>query len=233
MKTGLCIGLNYKGQPYELPDCELDAANMADLMIRSGIKCEKLVSCSSSFLMAHLKAVVATRQRKTDSFYLYFSGHGTQVLSGEAICLYDDRVGIEALRDFDLREALDGIKGNKFLILDSCFSGGMDRAAMKPGLRRKYIPFDAGTMTCFVPLKNLKEPKVLQKTKQYNLFACEKSEVSYSTGIGGLFTNALRAAVANGKKSVKQIIEASAAQCKPDQHPNSVVIGGSSTKHVF
>lgn len=239
MKRAIVIGLNYTGQAYALPDCELDADNMAAILKGAGVQVSLFKGeISAGFLISHLTNVEATRQKSGDTLFLYYSGHGTQLPNmteadgeDEALCLYEKGKGIEALRDNDLRAALDKIPGSKIMILDSCFSGGMDRNAPLPGRYRKSVQFDPASMTRFlmpdIPARSTTKPKL------YCLFACAESEVSYSTGIGGMFTNSLRVAHQQGKRKIKDVMKVAEVKCEPDQTPNVFIVGGAVSKRIW
>lgn len=235
MKRAVIIGLNYAGEEYELPDCELDARNMAALLEKSGVKCSVITGeCSAAHIMSHMTFVEQVRMKPSDTLYLYFSGHGTQVPGdSEAICLYRENKGIEVWKDKDLRAVLDKIDGSKFLILDSCFSGGMDRVHHKTFQRRRFIPFDSDAMSVYeVPAVLHREAKApIQKL--YCLFACQKGQVAFSTGIGGRFTNSIRDAAALGKRTIKTVMSLAVERCEPDQTPQTVILGGNNQKRVF
>jgi hypothetical protein len=60
-------------------------------------------------------------QTTTDSISLFFfSGHGTQDWSGEAICCYDSD-----MYDSELNDILDNFNGKVVCIIDTCHAGGM------------------------------------------------------------------------------------------------------------
>lgn len=226
--------MNYVGTEYELPDCELDARNMAALLEKSGVKCTVITDqCGGSFLLSHLAVTESARSKPGDTFYLYFSGHGTQVGSKEGICLYRKSKGIEVVLDKDLRVALDQIDGAKFLILDSCFSGGMDRTMVGGYERSKFIPFNADTMGLYKPAFDLRRNVKPTTQKLYCMFACQKNEVAYSTGIGGKFTNGIRKAAADGRRTIKTVMAAAEDYCYPSQTPKTVIVGGNNQKRVL
>lgn len=234
MKRAVLIGLNYTGTDYELPDCELDADNMKALLEKSGVKCSLFTEeCAAAFLVSHLTSVEAIRMKPGDTLYLYFSGHGTQIGDSEAICLYRKTRGIEVLKDKDLRAALDKIEGAKIVILDSCFSGGMDKRLRSGADRKKFIPFDEDTMNVYEAPATLHRDAKAASAKLYFLFACQKNQVAYSTGIGGRFTNGIRAAAAHGKRTIKTVMSAAVDACEPSQTPKTVIVGGNNQKRVF
>lgn len=241
MKRAIIIGINYTGEPYALPDCEQDADIMAAMLERRGVETTVIKGeCSPSWFMSHLTHVAATQQRPFDTLYLYFSGHGTQFPDkteakeiGEAICLYEKRRGITLLKDNDFVAALDRIPGTKIVILDSCFSGGMDRDATAPieGMKCKSLQYDPETM----PFHGADITRdVLRLTPQYYLFACSEEQVSYSTGNGGAFTIALKQCDRLGYRTLSKIVKAAKAACYPyGQAPTAHVVGGSYSKKVI
>ena len=244
MKHAIVIGLNYTGEDYALPDCEIDADVMA-AMLRGGAGAQVSVTkgeCSPESIISYLVNVAAIQQKSGDTLYLYFSGHGTQFFdtsepdsTGEAICLYDDRKGISILKDDDLRNALDKIPGTKIVILDSCFSGGMERAAVigRPFYKKKALLFDEDTMRVYRAPKTLKsDPKPPGKT--YFLFASSEDEYSYSTGDGGLFTKALKfGRTQNDLKTVSKLMKFAGVFCAGSQTPISKIFGGNSSKRIL
>ena len=243
MKRALVIGLNYTGEDYALPDCEIDADVIAAMLKTVGVEASVTKGeCSPESIISYLVTVAATQQKSGDTLYLYFSGHGTQVYdpaepdsTGEAICLYDDRKGISILTDHDLRNALGLVPGTKIVIFDSCFSGGMERAALvhRPGYRKKALPFDEDTMRVYRAPKTLKsDPKPPGKT--YFLLASSEDEYSYSTGDGGLFTKALKFGRLNNElKTISKLMKFARVYCLASQTPVSKIYGGNGNKQIL
>lgn len=243
MKRAIVIGLNYTGEEYALPDCEIDAEIMAGMLDKAGVETTIIKGeCRPDWLISHLVNVEGTRQKSGDTLYLYFSGHGTQFYdpsepdsTGEAICLYDDRKGISILKDHDLRNALDNVPGTKIVIFDSCFSGGMERAAMihRQQYRKKALPFDEDTMRVYRAPETLKtDPKPPGKT--YFLFASSENEYSYSTGDGGLFTKALKFGRLNNElKTISKLMKFARVFCLASQTPVSKIYGGNGNKQIL
>ena len=243
MKRALVIGLNYTGEDYALPDCEIDADVMAAMLKNAGAEVAVTKGeCSPEWLISHLVNVSATQHKNGDTLYFYFSGHGMMTYdrteadyTGEAICLYEKHRGIAALRDDDLRAALDTIPGSKVIILDSCYSGGMERTAMigRAGYRKKALTFDEDTMRVYKAPKTLKsDPKLPGKT--YFLFASSEDEFSYSTGDGGLFTKALKfGRTQNDLKTVSKLMKFAGVFCAGSQTPISKIFGGNSSKRIL
>jgi len=242
MKRAIIIGLDYTGEPYALPDCEQDADMMAAILQKQGVDTYyvKRGECSPSWLMSHLMNVEATRQKPGDTLYIYFSGHGTQFPDpteennvGEALCLYSKKGGIILLKDNDFKAAIDRIPGTKIVILDSCFSGGMDREAVEPkeGMRRKRLAFDPKTMVMF---ESIAKRDVFRFAPQYYLFACGEEQVSYSTGNGGAFTLALHQCQRLGYRTLSKILKwTNPVLNQYGQTPTAHVVGGSYSKKVI
>lgn len=242
MKRAIVIGINYTGEPYALPDCEQDADTMAAMLEKQGV--ETFVQkgeCSPSWLLSHLTVTAAARQTTKDTLYIYFSGHGTQFPDpteengiGEALCFYDKRHGqIILLKDDDLVAALDRIPGTKIVILDSCFSGGMNRETVEPkeGMQRKSLEFDPETMVIY---ESIAKRDVFRFAPQYYLFACGEEQVSYSTGNGGAFTLALNRCAQLGYRTLSKILKTTKIVCAPyGQTPTAHVVGGSYSKKVI
>jgi len=241
MKRAIVIGINYTGEPYALPDCEQDADTMAAILEKQGV--ETFVQkgeCSPSWLLSHLTVTAAARQTTKDTLYIYFSGHGTQFPDpteennvGEALCLYSKKGGIILLKDNDLKAALDRIPGIKIVILDSCFSGGMNRETFQPTSfeRKKYLAFDPETMVMF---ESIAKRDVFRFAPQYYLFACGEEQVSYSTGNGGAFTLSLKRCAQLGYRTLSKILKTTKIVCAPyRQTPTAYVVGGSYSKKVI
>jgi len=241
MKRAIVIGINYTGEPYSLPDCEQDAHTMAAILEKQGV--ETFVQkgeCSPSWLLSHLTVTAAANQKPGDTMYIYFSGHGTQFPDptepngvGEALCLYSKKGGIILLKDNDLVAAIDRIPGTKIVILDSCFSGGMNRETFQPTSfeRKKYLAFDPETMVMY---ESIAKRDVFRFAPQYYLFACGEEQVSYSTGNGGAFTLALQQCQRLGYRTLSKILK----WTKPvlnqyGQTPTAHVVGGSYSKKLI
>ena len=240
MKRAIIIGLNYTGTEYALPDCELDADNMAVMLEAAGVKCEVTKGdATPTALISYLVNYASTQHKKTDTLYLYFSGHGTQMPNraepdkyDEAICLYDDIRGVMPLKDHDLRAALDQVPGTKIVILDCCFAGGMEREVMRPDRKAKFIQFADG-MTVYKIPDVLKREKAASPGKTYFLFACQEAEVSYSTGYGGLFTNALKRGRQNELRTISKLLAFARIFCGNSQTPTAKIVGGNGSKRVL
>ena len=241
MKRAIVIGINYTGESYALPDCEQDADMMAAMLESKGVEVHlQKGECSARWLLSHLTITEATRQRPEDTLYIYFSGHGTQYPDktepngiGEAICLYNKKGGMILLKDNDLVATLDRIPGTKIVILDSCFSGGMNRETMEPqpGMQKKYLAFDPHTMPLF---ESIATRDVFRMAPQYFLFACGEDQVSYSTGNGGAFTLALKKCDRFDYRSLSKILKVTRVMLiGSGQTPTAHVVGGSYSKRIL
>lgn len=241
MKRAIIIGINYTGEAYALPDCEQDADTMAAMLEKQGVETFlQKGDCSPDWLLSHLAHVSATQQTAKDTLYIYFSGHGTQFPdpdekngTGEALCFYSKKGGIVLLKDNDLVAAIDRIPGTKIVILDSCFSGGMNRDTVQPTSfeRKKYLKFDPETMPVF---ESIVKRDVSRFLPQYFIFACAEDQVSYSTGNGGVFTLALKRCALLGYRSLSKILKTTKIVCATyGQTPTEYVVGGSYSKKVI
>ena len=175
-------------------------------------------------------------------FYFTYSGHGTQLwdnsgeeadLYDEALCLWDRPGGIQCITDDTLRELLQKIRGSVFVILDSCYSGGMERAALPPGMKRKSIPFDSSWSVYGNEFESAREKRLTTIHRQYNLYACLESEVSYDTGGGGIFTTSLLHNVNAGRRTIAKAMKGAAKDCGGWQTPRYAIQGGSAAKNLF
>lgn len=245
MKRSLNIGLNYAGTNYELGGCENDAFDLRKRMrlANSGHSIDQFQiftgGYSAAALFNHLEHFRLTC-KKSDTTYFTFSGHGTQIPGSESdgyeegICLFNHG-RIEVVRDSDLSTALAQIPGNVIAIFDSCFSGGMSREVQKPDTRRKFMPFDAGTMMIHRQAHE-KTARPILANKTYYLYACAESEVSYDLGMNGLFTKALCQYydyLPAKERTIKGLISRTRSTCEPNQSPYYECFGGSGAKRIF
>lgn len=245
MKRALCIGLNYTDSPYELPDCDMDAYEIA---ARAGREYRRVDVKKGPFGARDFVEAVQYLQNtrsKSDTTLITFSGHGTQWaepinsekdITREGLCLWNGKE-IEVLPDDDFRHLLEAIPGTVIVLLDSCYSGGMDKMAGSPRLsgnwQKKFVPFNDDFKIIHV------EPSLSRAVKganrMYFMFACGKNEVSWSTGDGGLFTKSFCSAYDRWRlqRTVKNVVNAAKKECVPDQTPRYEVIGGIANKKIF
>ena len=245
MKRALCIGLNYTGSPYELPDCDIDARELAE---RAGREYRSAFLRKETYAVRTFIADINGFQsitKKTDTTLITFSGHGTQWaepinsekdITREGLCFWNGKE-IEVLPDDDFRHLLEWIPGTVIVLLDSCYSGGMDKMAGSPRLsgnwQKKFIPFDDDFKV--VRVQPSLSRAVKGANRMYFMFACGKNEVSWSTGNGGLFTKSFCGAYDRWRlqRTVKNVVSAAKKECVPDQTPRYEVIGGIANKKIF
>ena len=245
MKYALCIGLNYAGSPYELPDCHLDAQELAERAAREYRKVELNVEGYGFQDLLRDVNEFQSIAKKGDTTLITFSGHGTQWeepinsekdITMEGLCFWSGKE-IEVLPDDDFRILLEGIPGTVIVLLDSCYSGGMDKMAGSPRLsgnwQKKFIPFDDDFK--IIRVQPSLSRAVKGANRMYFMFACGKNEVSWSTGNGGMFTKSFCSAYDRWRlqRTVKNVTNAAKKECVPDQTPRYEVIGGIANKKIF
>lgn len=245
MKYGFHIGLNYTGSQYQLGGCENDAKEMRN-RARAGVKSYYITQfylatnvCTAGFLLDAI-AGFARMMKKSDTLYLTFSGHGTQIPGNEAdgmqegICLWTGS-RIQVVKDSDLRAQLQKIPGTVVCIFDSCFSGGMERDVAIPGKKAKCLTYDPASMEVFNFFQSRNPPPVAGN-RLYYLFACSEGEVSWDTGAAGLFTESF-CRVYDGSEPKKRLVASLMRQtgemCWPDQTPTLKIVSGNGSKRIF
>ncbi len=146
MKRALLIGFNYRGSDYELHCCENDVNQLALRMSRCKVETKLVYDNIGIQDLLNLLDSYKAKQKKADTFYFVYSGHGTQVPNSkeadkydEAICLWKNGY-IDLFRDDRLRDKLNEFKGTVVVIFDSCFSGGMDRQVNRP-ITKRYVDY--------------------------------------------------------------------------------------------
>lgn len=159
----------------------------------------------------------AQRLQPEDTFLFTFSGHGAP---DQAICLYDD-----LLLDTEFHNAIAALKCQAVVVLDSCFSGGMDRE-YDPRLRTRAMPGVIADMLRTTPWPPI-EPEDYQGNAIF-LTACTDAEFALDGyGRNGAFTECRMAAfqaALNAKQNFtwRQWLAAAAGRCAldyPTQHP--------------
>ena len=243
MKKALHIGQNYTGSPYELPDCHLDAWAMRDISRANGYDAVMYAKDgnepSAEDFIAEL---IALREHSTPKSFtlISYSGHGTQYYSSsesdrqEEALVFWSGGEISLFPDDDFRKLLFEIKGTVFVVLDCCYSGGMERNVAKPGRTRRFIecPPDARVVRYDGKLSKA----AAAQNRVYFLNASSESEVSWSTGQGGLFTRSFVEAYEKGTpkmRSIVNLIKQAKIACAGEQTPNYMIYGGNATKRVF
>ncbi len=74
-----------------------------------------------------------------DTFFMYYSGHGSGDTSLAYICPVDtDFTAASFISDLELQALLTPIQGKKSIIFDSCHSGGF--VGKHPGCKVRYVP---------------------------------------------------------------------------------------------
>lgn len=252
MTRAICFGLNYTSSDYELPDCHIDAANMLKrsdpLSGRNFNGAEFTGIVTADDFYAELIGL-RENARKSHTSIITYSGHGTQWSEAggdrdeldrqqEGLCFWNGRE-IEVFPDDEFRTILSQIPGTVFVVLDCCFSGGMSRTQSPPveGAKRKYLPFEPG----FKIFRQGKAERVASgrpfaQNKIYFINASAESEVSWSTGKGGLFTLSFCYHFdksARYGRTVKRLVELAARDTKGEQTPNYHIVNGAANKRVF
>lgn len=96
------------------------------------------------------------------------------------------------------------------------------------------IPFESGFEVVRVE-PDLRRA-VAAVNKSYYLLACAESEVSWSTGTGGLFTKSFcqvydKATIKN--RTIKKVMQTAKSLCIPDQTPKHEIYGGNASKRIL
>lgn len=253
MKRAIIIGLNFKGSPYELTMCEKDAHEIARRLEKEGYQVTFRTGIYSAQDCLNDLADVQKVSKASDTFSFYQSSHGSNRYdfsgdekdkSDELLCYFNGRE-IEYIADDDLRAALDEIQAKaKFYVLDTCYSGGMERAALAfaakglTALKAKSIPYDPKAFQLHYS-KSISHATKAANGKLYCLFASQEDEYSYEDGNGGKFTTALCKAYDAGasmksRRTVKYVMEQAIKGCAPMQTPvYKIFNGGASNKVLF
>lgn len=245
MKRALIVGLNYEGGDYALPDCDKDAYSVELRAIKAGYRTQTQTGVFSAddFLAELVRLREAST--KTSTTLIAYSGHGSRRYvsgSGEAdreeeyLCLWNGN-DIEVFHDDAFRKLLLEIKGTVIVYLDCCFSGGMSKSPTNPRnpeWKKRFVPFDEDWKV-LSPEPSLKRAASAAGNKIYFLFAAQENEVSWSTGNGGLFTNAFCGFYDRFvfQRTVKNMVSAAAKICIPDQRPFYQCLNGTASKKVF
>lgn len=122
----------YEGWDGLLSGCQNDATDLRTLATAAGYFNTSAWFDDECTIKAIRKAFVdASTLGKGDEFLLTFSGHGS---TDEAICMFDG-----LLYDWQLHNMVAPLACNTVIVLDSCHSGGMDKA-YNPRIRKKIMP---------------------------------------------------------------------------------------------
>jgi hypothetical protein len=175
-KKALLVAINDYGHPANnLPSCVADAQAMADLFeTRFGINDTKQLFDKEATLEAVEEGLDWLFQdaTKDDRLIFYFSGHGYQAPKGttldEVLVLRENKF----LPDDRLSSLSQGVpEGTLTVILDSCFSGGLDKVPIffddrvELAIPKRWTPTDPDMLTA--------EVKSFKRVKNYRPFGCE------------------------------------------------------------
>lgn len=152
-RRALLVGINdYPGNQHDLPSCVDDARAMgAFLFDEYGFECTIIVDdeATQDRLRAALSELVDDA-RPDDRLVFFYSGHGTTITRGGATeeCLYLADGSAMVDDDFVSSFARAPV-GTSLVILDSCFSGGMNKLGGPdaPAIKRVSIQTDEGGPT--------------------------------------------------------------------------------------
>lgn len=240
MKRALLIGLNYKNSDYSLACCENDINQVALRMTKCKVETKLIYDESNVGIqdLLNLLDSYKVKQKKNDTFYFVYSGHGTQVPGDEpdsydeALCLWKDGY-IDLFTDNRLRNKLNEFKGQVVVIFDSCFSGGMDRN-MTLGTKR-FVEYDRIVFPTTSPsLPDEVELKTDYTKPRINfMFASSEDEVAYEANGHGFFTGSLLKRWDLGIKYITKIMPLIYQDVQQDQHPVHIKINTTGVKKLF
>lgn len=245
MVQSLIIGLNYENSAYELGGCKNDALNYQERIERLGGDLNRYGGgiCTADTFYREMQRLASNAAKyRMPKTIITYSGHGSQYAHGdepdgmqEALCFWNGR-NIELVPDDVFRAYVRNIPGSVIVVLDSCFSGGMDRNAPHPKAaewKRKFVEYDE-TMEVVLPTGFARTPKAAPQNKTYWLFASREDEVSWDTGEAGWFTlNFCKVYDAMANRPIAKVMGRTASLCAPDQNPIYKIEGGTSLKYIF
>lgn len=247
MKRALLIGLNYTNSDYELQFCKADVDAVGKRMELCKVQTQYVYEDIGIQDLLNLLDSYKASQKKTDTFYFVYSGHGTQIPGNEpdqydeAICLWKNGY-IDLFRDDRLRAKLNEFIGQIVVIFDSCFSGGMDRN-LTMGTKR-FVEYDRIVTNPSNPsvfptvVPSLPEQVESNKT-DYNkprinfMFASSEDEVSWESNGHGFFTGSLIKNWDSGKKYITQLMSLIYKDVQADQHPVHIKENTTGIKKLF
>lgn len=254
MKRALVIGLNYALSDFELAMCEKDAHNVARRLDLEGYEIKLRLGIYSAVDCLKDLAEIQRVSKPSDTFLFYQSSHGSNRYdwsgdepdkTDELLCYFSANKNIEYIADDDIRAALDEIQAkSKFYVLDTCFSGGMERAPIAfaskgiTDVRAKVLPYDPDCVQVRYE-RSLTRAVKAANGKMYCLFASQEDEYSYEDVSGGRFTTALCKAYDAGagmksKRTIKSVMAQAVKGCAPMQTPiYKIFNGGRNNKVLF
>ena len=151
-KKALVVGINNYASPNQLPSCVNDANTIAALLKHSFVFDDIAVltdeQATKTGLVSGLK-VLFQNVGPADRLVFFFSGHGYRPIQNnvveEALVTQDSQF----FGDDELAALMHGLPGGVLtIILDACFSGGMEKLFLQPsgqvefGKVKRWIPPD-------------------------------------------------------------------------------------------
>jgi len=139
----LFVGINaYSGNALQW--CVSDAngmkANLSSSALWQGAEIVTLLdSAATKKAITDAVTSLGAKTGTNDTFFMYYSGHGSGDSSLAYICPVDtDYTAASFISDVELQALLTPVKGKKCIIFDSCHSGGF--VGKVPGARVRYVP---------------------------------------------------------------------------------------------
>ena len=240
MKTCTALGLNgvnptsYMGWTGDLVACDADATQNSAAFATLGYTSNAMFD--SAVTLAAVRTVLtnaAAVAQPGDWFVMTYSGHGGQTeawaFSGykETLCLYDGQFA-----DSELHNLLATFKAgvNVVVILDSCHSGGMDRAM--PVARPRVAPFHVVRQTLPAPVE--RDGDIVANVAL--MTACRADEVAQDGDANGAFTGSnltcLSSAVVTWGDWYSAV-QAYMLRYFPRQHPQWIDLNGDIRKQAL
>jgi len=202
-QKALLVGVNdYKDKTYDLMGTQKDVRKINKLFSSWGFDIDELYGSKSLEFQDKLLNLANTL-KSDDVLVIYFSGHGsfTKDYNGDEISDNRDEIlvfsdGIQNLYMLDdtIDKILEKIKARKLIIIDSCYSGTVNRSYTPNAYNKvKFIPappnigdfLDDG----IAPTPSFLTAQVSGSTVL--LSSCKDNEKSIATKEGSLFTNSL------------------------------------------
>jgi hypothetical protein len=139
----LFVGINAYAPPSELTYCVADAndmkANLSASSAWQGAEITTLLDAAAT--KKGITDAITSLGAKTssgDTFFFYYSGHGSGDTSLAYICPVDSTTASSMISDVEMQNLLQPIKAKKCIIFDSCHSGGF--VGKHPGFKTRYMP---------------------------------------------------------------------------------------------
>lgn len=240
MKTCTTLGLNgvnpasYMGWTGDLVACDSDATQNAAAFATLGYTSNALFDAAVT--LSAVKQVLANAAATTnagDWFVMTYSGHGGQNEAWsfgqfkETLCLYDGQYA-----DSELHNALAQFKpgANVVILLDSCHSGGMDRAM--PVARLRVAPFHIVRQT--LPTPPVAAGDIVANVAM--MTACRADEVAQDGDANGAFTGSNLTCLADTVITWGDwynAVQAYMLRYFPRQHPQWIDLNGNIRKQAL